>query len=684
MRVSNFCSLTFVLALLLFFSAPCHAAWESVPLRSEAQKKAGVPGGEGMQYAMAIAYAPSNPDIVYMGVDQSQVWKSIDGGASWTHLKSEGFPSDGACSVVVDPVNPDIVFVAGFDGYDLERAKRYPNGLRGIYKSVDGGTSWRLIKRVQFYRRLGFGILLAFDSRSSKEGRTMTVLAGTSDAGLLRSVDSGETWSGVGFESQGIRDVKEDPGRPGHFFILTDGGLFRYGMDDVKRIGAGLPDSPHVIAISRQNPAVILAACGTGGMYRSDDGGMSFTISSSGLPWGANITNVVSSPVDAKRLYAKAHLTNLKPFFSENGGHSWQAASETDIGSLSLSDAHWFASPIAAHPRDPLRAIMETAGFDRVIATKDGGRTWAGSNAGYTGGRAKKFVFPKDKPDRMVFFLTDFGFWLTDDKGETFRELQAARVFRLKSSEQGAVSGNTVVADRGSYRDRALVVSQDLGKSWEYFSDKRVNGVIEFHPQDEQVVYAGRYRSRDRGKTWETLGNEVFAVWPGNGNVVYSYSKDGGGFRILKSTDQGSTWSSPFKPAPVSSVRQMVVSPDRQDLLYLASDSGACIQDGNNWSITDFKSGLERDYFGRCQVYCIAVDPNRPHLVYAGRASLGYGQGNGVFRSRDRGQHWESITDNLKPYLTVWGLGVDPKDGAVYIGTSLGTWRYRSAVKVEK
>ncbi len=111
--------------------------WRAIPLRSPSQAGAGLCGGEGMQLARSLTFAPSNPSIAYMGVDTSQVWKSTDGGNSWVPVCT-GFRATGAVSVVVDPLNEDVVFATGASSENPNT----PSGAQdGIYRTLDGGMS---------------------------------------------------------------------------------------------------------------------------------------------------------------------------------------------------------------------------------------------------------------------------------------------------------------------------------------------------------------------------------------------------------------------------------------------------------------------------------------------------------------------------------------------------------------
>ena len=98
------------------------------------------------------------------------------------------------------------------------------------------------------------------------------------------------------------------------------------------------------------------------------------------------------------------------------------------------------------------------------------------------------------------------------------------------------------------------------------------------------------------------------------------------------------------------------------------------IYNGKKWIRKAEESGLSKDYFGMVQCWEVVVDPRHPEVVYVGRGAIGKGHSNGVFRSVDYGETWENISYNLGE-ITIWGLGVSPHDGTVYVGSSHGTWK---------
>ena len=218
--------------------------WIPVPLTTKAQRAAGIAGGEGMQLVYGLSYAPSNPDVVYLVSDVSQVWKSIDGGATWA-MKHSGFLANGGLSLVVDPNDEKTVFVAGSTQEDVS-----DDFADGIYRTGDGGESWSLVHRTPFGHigeKKG-GVNFAFAGAD-------TIYAATHTEGLLRSIDGGTVWTGLGHPSESagkLLDVRTHPKDHSTLYIATEGGLFTYSEADsgsFRQIGSGIGGFPHAIAI---------------------------------------------------------------------------------------------------------------------------------------------------------------------------------------------------------------------------------------------------------------------------------------------------------------------------------------------------------------------------------------------------------------------------------------------------
>ncbi len=703
--------------------------WTPLPLRTAAQVVAGVPGGEGMQMIWDLEIAPSNRNVAYLVSDTSQVWRSSDGGTSW-QMCHRGFLANGAVSLAIDPANENLVLAAGsvhiVKIVDDTTVALSDDTADGIYRTVDGGESWELVRRTAFFRperhtrdpktgeivfkTMRGGKSFAFSSRG-------VVYAATHTEGLLKSADKGATWVPMGIlAEEPIWGVVAHPDDPSIAYVIADSGLYRLTDGDrpaVERVNTLLqPGTPRSLVFDPSKPRVIYVATAEGGIQKSTDGGRSFSFKNIGLD-PLNIlhleaVNLAISPVNPSRLYVSfSECAYNQPYFTVDGGETWRAPGAMDT---LLDDIVWYGgddqrgsfwgSAIAVDPVDE-NVALTVGGGDHIIRTADGGVSWAYSSSGYTGGRAAvssaSFSFDVSNMNRFALFLIDFGVFLTEDGGATFKNLPLPWVsvdLRAgRSTTVGALcpvpGSGVIVTATGGWDKQVLAVSRDGGDSWDLFDgvDRQPDTAdsyrfIAFHPQNPDVVYAGRYRSLDRGKTWQALPRRVEVMFPGNGDVVYSVSEEPEQVVVFQSTDRGTTWRQVFAPLQDVCPSGIAVDPLDETRVYLTSYTvdGACPggvyiweADRAAWFQVGEQQGLEKDRLGSLGTLGIAIDPNRPNIVYVGKWNAGRGQSNGVFRSLDSGRTWEDITFDLGPEFTPWAIAVDPHNGRVFMGSSHGT-----------
>jgi photosystem II stability/assembly factor-like uncharacterized protein len=692
-------------------------AWQPVPISTKAQQTAGYGGGEGFQMIWGIKYAPSNPDIVYMVVDTSQVWKSTNGGASWQR-KQKGFYASGGASVGVHPTDADIVFVAG--GQMGTWKQLFPN-RDGIYRTVDGGDSWQLVKAGLHFNRHDTGELFLFPSKD-------IVYAGTFDSGILKSTDNGQSWSTmVPFSTTGVvHDIKPHPDDASILFVSSANGYLKIedktGGVTVNAIGEGLA-SPLISVINKDNPGIIHAINGDDDrIYRSADEGKSFRVLFSNNT-AKKTRRLVISPVDPDYMFVsygpKSYGKNEEFYYTHDGGTTWRVPGSMDeknvdgyvAGSLVSypfdGGGGFERSPIAPHPTD--RNIALTMGCpDHGTKTTDGGRNWRWSNRGYTGGAAilgySRIAWDKNDPRRFVFGLTDMGGFLTEDGGRTFRNFKARyngqAACHAVSLDPTPGSKVIVAACGHNYNGQILQVSRDNGLSWTRITDPDTHGLykfVSFSPTDGNVVYASRYSygpdsngklkhvpdsflSTDKGHTWSRITRDggpvhVKALFPGNGDVIYATS----GGTIYKSGDRGRHWSTPYPSLAVTreGIDQIAVDPDDEDRLYAGvSGKGVYVVTKAEAKIRNKDHGIDLPYFGVYKTNWVAVDPNDPNIVYAAGWTGAWGHvDEAIFRSTDKGVTWHGITYNLAP-TNVGTVSVNPHDGYVHVGTMHGTWKF--------
>lgn len=712
-----------VCAVLAASTAFAAGQWSAMPLAEKPSDKASpaaIPPdglatkGEGFQYVFALAYAPSNPQRAYFGVDTTGVWRSDDGGESWRPMY-KGFDATGAVSLAVDPKNPDIVLAAGFYGFERKRSEPYPQRIQGIYRTTDGGNNWKKIRNTGFYRRLGKGTLFAFVPGTGPQGRTSTVFAAGSDEGLLRSDDNGLSWKKVNVRtSQGadigeIHDIKLLPGTPPQnptLLAVTESGLFKIQGAQAVRVGKGLPNvgglspderlqlGPMTVAVSPADKNLVLVAAGTAGIWRSIDQGASFTPTSfTGVDYlknaflKANITDVALSPVDASVAYARAHLTGLRPFYSTDGGKTWNAAKNTNVDNLLIKEGFYFSSPFAPHPFEAKSALHVSNGREKILSTTDGGESWRYSGRGYSGAAMTSMSFVS--ANEFYVAITDYGLWHTTDNGHSFVELPLNRLFGSLSVNgmdvrKNANGSTSLLISLGQWIKRGLAFSHNGGKTWEY-NDRIITsfGTVFLHPDEYNLMFISGHVSRNGGKSWEQLGNSatgdllLFAVDKKNNYALYALGERDKKAVLYKSQDQGRTWAQVGVPMYTTrrDVKGMAVSPlgiyaaTTNGVQFLASQTAAM-----PWRRLET---FPADPYGSRFATSIAINENNPNEIWVSCRNPGTGKRDGLVKSLDGGKTWQTESTASAPLFTMTKVVINPFDNTVYGGTYSGTYRLR-------
>ncbi len=629
-----------------------------------------------------FAVNPNNFSEFYVAAASGNIWKTNNNGITFKPV----FDSYGAYSIgclAIDKKNTNVVW-AGTGENNHQRALGYGDG---IYLTVDGGKSWKNMG-LKESRQIG---MILIDPRNSNvvyvaaEG---SVWASGGDRGLYKTTDKGKTWNKILdiSENTGINNIicnAQNPDilyatseqRRRHVHTKIGGGPESaiHKSDDGgktwKKLTKGLPKE-HMggigIAISPQNPdviyAIIEAANGKGGFFRSSDRGESWSKMSKHTASGQYYNEIYCDPVAFDKVYSVetvSHVTN-------DGGKNWEK--------LGLKSRHVDDHALWINPTDNKHFII--GGDGGVYITYDNGENWRQvSNLPVT-------QFYRVSVDNHKPFYNIYGG--TQDNATLGGPSQNTSRFGVTSGEWYV----TVFGD-GFWSQVDPTNPNIVYSEWQYGNvvryDKR-NGEkisIKPRPRKDELTYRWNWDapliisphsptrlymaankvfcSNNRGNTWQVISNDLTAqidrnTWP----VMGKYWSTDAVEKDVSTSQYGTIVS-------------MSESPIKEGLIYIGTDDGLIqVLDNtdNNWrKISSFPGVPKNTYVS--DIYTSQFDEN---TVYASFNNLKNDDFKPyLLKSTDKGKTWKSIASNLPANGTVHTIEQDfenPK--LLFIGTEFG------------
>ncbi len=626
-----------------------------------------------------IALEPGNPEVLYVGTGESNlrnsvsfgngVYKSTDGGASFRHL---GLSDTRHISrIVIDPKNPQRVYVGAF-GHAFG-----PNPERGVFRSLDGGGSWEKVLYID--DRHGVSDL-EIDPRNPNvlyaalwhfERKPWTIQSGSEGGGLFKSVDGGTTWKKL---DQGLPKllgrigVKVAPSRPEVVYALAEsreGTLFRSEdrgesftkiSSDVGIVSRGFYFADLRVDPANENRLFTLA----GSIQLSIDGGKSFERIS--RTTHGDYHSLWIDPEDPARMW-QGHDGGVG--VSYNGGRSWEFVSNLPLGQFysifadsrepfyyvggGLQDnATWYGPSRNGEPfgilPDDWREISNGDGFQAVFHPSDPEVTLTE----YQGGR----IVRTDNRTREIQFVSPYAPTMGGAPASAFDVRFNWNAPIVASPRDGMTvyfAGNKVFRTR------------DFGSTWETLSPDLTtndseklgtaggpvwfeNTTAEYHctivsfaesPADALVLWAGTddgnvQLSRDGGGRWENVVANVRGV-PAHSAVSHvEPSRKGAGV------------------AYVSFDRHLF--DDLRPYVFRTEDFGR--------SFAEIGRGLP----DKAYVWVLREDPRNPAILYAGTEL-------GLYATWDSGRSWEKLHLKNLPTVSVHDLLIHPRDNDLVVGT---------------
>jgi photosystem II stability/assembly factor-like uncharacterized protein len=639
----------------------------------------------------ALAVSESNPDVIYIGMGEScirgnimpgdGIYKSTDAGKTWKHV---GFRTVDAISKIrIDPTNPDIVYAAVFGKYSVDSPER------GIYKSTDGGASW---KRVLYRDDKTGGIDIALDRANPKViyaalweayRKEYQMSSGGPGSGLFKSTDGGESWT----------EITRAKGMPS--------GL-------VGRIGVAT-------TAANSNRVYAIVENDNGGLFKSDDAGASWTLVNA----DRNIrqrafyyTHVFADQKNADVVYAQ----NTSMFRSTDGGKTLQNASGNSHG-----DWH----DLWIDPDDPSHLVVANDGGGAVTVntaqrfTEQDFPTEQFYHA-VTTAHTPYHVCGSQQDNTTLCIPSNWnagaggrGGRGGPGAGPSFSGAEAlgamAQTYQVGGGEPGYIAADPLDPDvffsgtnNGGYVDkynRRLGMGREVNPYPWFYSGEPSKDIKErwqwtfpilFSPVNPKALYVSSqrlWRSYDGGRTWKQMSPDltrhapetqeksggpitgdmngpevygvIFSVGPSKvtEQVIWTGSDDG---LVHVTRNNGATWTnvtpkdmpdfgrvsqidaSKFDAGTAYiSVRRPLLN-DRAPYIFKTADYG------KTW--TKIVNGLGAEDY----VHAVREDPTRRGLLYAATQ-------HGVYISYDDGAKWQSLKLNL-PDTPVVDLIVETND----------------------
>ncbi|MBL7761579.1 MAG: hypothetical protein JNK08_12860 [Sediminibacterium sp.] len=628
----------------------------------------------------AVAVSASNPDIVYIGMGESEfrgnimqgdgVYKSTDAGKTWVHMGLKN--SQTISRIRIHPTNPDIVYAAVL-GHAFG-----PNEERGVFKSTDGGKNW---KKVLYRSEKAGAEDLIIDPNNPnvlyasiwEVYRTPWMMWGGGGAsGLFKSADGGETWE----------EITRKPGMP-------------TGL--VGKIGVTVSpvDSKRVWAIVEAD---------SGGVYRSDDAGMTWRYLNKDRKLRQRAfyySRIYADPKDLNGVY----VLNVGFFKSLDGGVKFDKSFRVPHG-----DNH----DLWIDPNDPLRMIEANDGGATV--TVNGGATWTDED--FPTAQLYHIMATNDFPYHVAGAQQDNSTIAVPSKGwghmvsrTNSTKKGMGYAYEVGGGESGYIAQdpkNPDVFYAGSYSNLLTRINRVTGERREvqpyprYFMGEPAKTLPErvhwtfpivFNHKDPSRMYVTSqhvWYTNNEGQSWErispdltladtnTMGisggvitldmsgpelySTVYALAPSyhDVNTIWAGSDDG---LIHITRDHGKNWknitppdmpkhtrvsiieASPHKPGTAYIAAKRYQMNDREPYIWRTDDYGA------TWKKI-VKGILPGNY-----VHAVREDVVRPGLLFAGTEY-------GVVVSFDNGENWQSLQLNL-PVTQVSDMVVKDNDLAI-------------------
>jgi len=580
----------------------------------------------GRSGAVAGSYQKKN--TFYFGATGGGVWKTTDAGNNWTSISDKFFGSS-IGSVAVAPGDETVIYVG--EGENTMRGN-VSEGLGGMWRSEDGGKSWKNIglKDARHIIR----IVIHPKNPDIVWVAAMGHLFGpNNERGIFKTTDGGKTWKKTLFVNNqtGCSDLVMEPGNPNVFYA----GTWR------------LIRTPYSMESGGEGS----------GLWKSTDGGETWkNISANkGLPknaWG--IVGVAIAPSNTDKIYTIIENKNGGLFMSEDGGKTWKLQSSDN----NIRQRAWYYSKVFVDPQNENKVYCPNVNF---MVSNDGGKTFKEQDTPH-GDHHDLWIDPEDG-NRMIV-ADDGGAQVSFDAGNnwsTCLNQPTAQVYRLSTDNAFPYRILAGQQDNSAFRIKSRTYGSAITIDDMENAAGAESGYVVADPLNPEITYGGNYMGMLQRLDHKTGETRLINVWPvdnmGAGAEAAKYRFQwnypiffsphnpkklyAAGNHLFATEDDGKSWK--------------MISPDltTNDKVKQASSGGPITQD--NTSV---------EYY--CTIFTTTESPLEKDLLWSGSDD------GLIYVSKDGGGNWENVTPKDCPQWMMWNcVETDPvkKGTAYFVGT---------------
>jgi len=585
----------------------------------------GYNGYRGLGRVNAVAFHPTDPNVIYVGAPAGGLWISEDHGFTWASY-TDVLPTLGVSAIAVDFINPEVIYMGTGD-----RDAGDAPGI-GVWKSFDGGQTW-----AAFNSGMGNSTV----SRLMMHPQNNNIVFAATAGGVYKTIDGGNSW--IKKANGNFKDMVFKPFNPDIIYAMSNGTFYKSTDNGETFIqgATGLPNgSRGALAVSPANPEIVYAFLTNDdsfkGLYRSEDGGLSFAVRSTSpniMSWDCSggsggqawyDLDVAADPTNADIIYGGG----VNCFKSTNGGTTWSIRSHW-YGGCSVQSVH---ADLHVLEYSPLTGRLFAGNDGGVYWTENGGVNWTEISNGLVISQAYKIGQSATNRDFVINGYQDNGTstwtgteWLavgggdgmecafdpTDDRYSYSSVYYGAinRIFNHSAQGQIAGQGSNGITEDGAWvtpflidhnngntmfigykniwRSTNIKASNTSSVSWTKISEMNTNNfsVLAQSRANNDILYAASgnklYRSdnvKGQNPAWITLtsnlpsGNTITALETNytDENVVFIVQQN----RVFRSENKGITWTEITGTLPdvqMSTLANYRYSPEG---LYLGTDIG--------------------------------------------------------------------------------------------------------------